>query len=226
MGTGASRPQHGFSVAVTSTQFTVPTWSAVLEHEEEEKAWLGFPPPDMLPEVVAAHKAGRMMAATFTTGLTGLVHPYAIGGPVGLWYCYATEPTVELGASIGVVARQYGFSTVGPPPDLTVEYTLDEEDVLTNLVVTKNQRWFLTAPAPNGKRRMIELRHTDESPMAAVIRMAVVWHVLYASDDANRLLALSEALPYDLDTPAIATTRIEHITRWQFKSSRTRPLFA
>jgi hypothetical protein len=224
MGTGR-RPHHNFSVAVTSTQFTVPTWSAVMEHEEEEKTWLGFPPPDLLPEVVDAHKAGRMMAATFTTGLTGLVHPYAIGGPVGIWYCYATSPVVRPGDDVGTIARQYGFSTVGPPPDLTVEYTLEEDDE-PEIVITDKGRWFLRSPTPGPEWRLIELRSHEESPMAALIRGAVAWHTLLALSHPEYQPALAEALPYNSDSPEIVTTRLIHISRWQFKTSRTRPLFA
>jgi hypothetical protein len=233
MGEGM-RPRNRSPIVVTSAHFRVPNWSSVIELDDELLSWGGSPPPNLLAESTRATMAGNMVAATFTTA-TDTIHPFAVCGPSNVMYCYAMTPSEGLPPSLGTPERQYILLPDVPPPDLSVQYDIsgardgEESFIIITSVPTvygRVNRWFLESPSTGGKKHLLELTQPEESPMSGMVRATVAWNVLKATRDPDHLQSLAGILPYELDSPEVADARISHIAQWQFKTSRTRPLYA
>lgn len=217
-------------LSVEVIQFSVPTWESVIVHESETRAYRGHPPPDMAAECHEAGKEARLIAATHHARSTGLTHPYAIGSPAGMDYIYACEPEVEepLLSHLPKIEFQYVFNSAAPP-DLSVLYAQQdgEEDTrFPYLLRTTGDNMYFVAPIRNGKTQIVQVTDDGEDVMAATVRAAVLYYMYGALEHPHWIASLAEAMPYLTDTEAIVNARMQHVTKWRFKTSRTRPLYA
>lgn len=230
MGEGTSPKRAKPSdLIVEVTNFSVPTWQSVVMHGEDTRFYKGHPPPDMATETIVAGKEARFLVGTHRSASTGMTHPYVVGGPVGTEYLYPCEPSEGLAfpPTLGTPFVEYDFNPK-LPTDLSVMYEKpDEGDARYPCIVrTAAEKMFFVAPIRGDGSQVVELMGEGEDVMTATVRAAVLYYVYGSLENPQWVAALAEVLPYLNDTIALAQVRMQHVTRWQFKNSRTRPLYA
>jgi hypothetical protein len=216
-------------LTVEIVQFSVPTWQSVVIHEEDTRLYKGSPPPDVGSEVLRAGKEARLLAGTHRSAKTGMTHPYVVGSPVGASYVYPCEPTKGLifPPALGTPFIEYDFHR-DLMPNLSVMYRMEEEKGLRYpcIVRTAGGKLFFVAPIRGDGSQIVELMDDSEDVMTATVRAAVLYHIYGSLENPEWGAALAEALPYLNDTNELVHARMAHVTKWQFKNSRTRPLYA
>jgi hypothetical protein len=226
---GKPKRSKASDLTVEVTNFSVPTWQSVVMHEEETRFYKGHPPPDMGAEAIQAGKVGRFLVGTHHSKATGMTHPYVFSSTVGTEYLYPCHPSDGLifPPELGTPSVEYSFHSQ-LPSDLSILYTRPEEKDLRYPCIARTEggRLFFVAPVRGDGSQVVELMSEEESMMTATVRAAVLYYVYGFLEQPKWAEALSEVLPYLNDTIALAQVRMQHVTRWQFKSSRTRPLYA
>lgn len=216
-------------LTVEVVQFSVPNWESVIIHEEDTHTYRGHPPPNMAASCFEAGKEGRLIAGVHHSKASGRTHPYVIGSTAGLRYLYACEPrgTDALSIFKRPPEHRYVFSTECPE-DLSILYEEQGEEGSPHPYVIgfPDNVAFFVAPTRGGAGGIVQVSSEDEPPIAAAVRIAALYFMYGSLVTPQWPPLLSEVLPYFDDTPAITNTRADHIAKWQFKNSRTRPLFA
>ena len=214
---------------ITSTEFSVPTWEQVVEHPETETRWPLTPSPNLEDATEDAVRTGRMLIArrheeVVPAPLGEGDHPYAVGLASGVLYAYQSVPSDEDEiVGYGRVTKRYGFHPI-PPVNLNALHEFEDEDMTFHVLVTEEGNVVMMLHRGGDKAHIVIVSQPGEPITVSLMRSAVAFEVL--APLTLRGHPYSDVLPYDIDTPQVAYQRVGHVVKWQFKTSRTRPLFA
>lgn len=215
---------------ITSLEFSVPTWEQVIEYPETENRWPLKPSPDLTLVTTHAVQMGRMLIARRHEEVVPAPlgeqgdHPYAVGLASGVLYAYQSAPFDEDEiVGYGRVTTRYGFHPV-PPANPNALHEFADDDMTFHLLVTEEGNVVMMLHKYEGKAHIVIVSQPGEPSTVSLMRAAVAFEVL--APLTLRGHPYSPVLPYDIDTPQVAYQRVGHVVKWQFKTSRTRPLFA
>lgn len=207
-----------------SSEFTIPSWDAVKEHEEYGARWspASVEHGELTRRVETARRDGRLLTAHLENE-AGLHRPYCMTASTGTAFFYPLHVEgIEVEGQDGLQARYCHYAT--PPTNPEVFYTIDEGEAegMDELFRFPDERWLLKTDAP-GSPSIIHVGSPGEPVNDVLLRVSVILQIFDAIDAGRQPRAL---LPYHQDTPRIGLQRMNHVQKWQFENAPTRPLFA
>lgn len=206
---------------VRTVPISVPSWTHVTIHITEEHRYPADPVPDLGEACEEALIERRLLVGMYRLDDEGdTEHPFMVSGAAGPYYAYRDDDTDRHHPQIGRLASTYGFWQA-PPARLDVAYDYDHKDADFEIAIdTAGQHVLLMEAAE--KPYALALGAPGDSLLSVMARVSAAVFVL---DNLDGIYA-ADVLPYTKDTRPIATARLAHILRWQFETSRIRPLYA
>lgn len=212
-------------IRIRTVPISIPEWERVTIHANEEAFRPGEPVPDLHDLCEEALISHRLLIATYSISDEQIAgqevdHPLAVSGAPGPYYAYRDEPDKRTHEAIGPLIRTYGFYPE-PPVSLDQSYDYEPDEAEFEIAITRGEQYALLMEADD-VHYVLPVGAPGDSMISIMARVAAAVFVLNGLDG----IYAQDILPYTKDTQQIAAARLAHITRWQFETSRSRPLYA